>query len=309
MYIYTIMHTYSPSQCIMDSLNVWMNVFTCSRRYGDRGTNGGGNGAGYNPNPAYSTNTMYRNSTYPTFASRGQQHQPHAPAANGAGHDYDAYATSQHHAHAQSGHQQQSLHSNEVAHNLYNLNLNRTACYNSTDELKQSPVTSAAAAAAAHHEQYDSFPTSQHQHYQQPHHQHGSAGGGGGGVHASSHRGLPRTGSFESRATNSTSQHGAAVPNDTSYYSQHGSLDRERRQQQLPPDHMIIPELIPSKFGSKRESHSDRRDSPYYNGPGATHGRHADAGAAATYAVGRQQQVPAASSGGGGAVLSHRETG
>lgn len=290
-------------------------LLSLSRRYGDRAgaaaAAAAAAGPGYNPNPAYSTNTMYRNSTYPTFATRQQQQQQQQQytPTTGNGSDYDVSKHSTHaynnsgghlpHAHAQHHQQQQaSSHSNELTHNLYNLNLNRTSCYKSTDELKQqSPVTSGHSS-----EHYDSFPASQQQQYNPQYHP-------GNPSHANHVRGLPRTGSFEDR--------GSATSQYDGYYSHqhhHGSLDREKRlaeqQQQHQPDHMIIPELIPSKFGSKRESHSDRRDSPYYNGPGATAantaGLHDGAAPYASYSstgTGRhhhhQQPVPAAAGIGG----------
>ena len=94
------------------------------------------------------------------------------------------------------------------AQNLYNVNTNKMACYDSADELK-SPAS----------EDYDSYCSD-------------------------SEQGRWRLGAD-----------GSYLPDQPRGY---GSLDRKTNTRDL-----MLPELRPSKFGSKRESHSDYRDSPY----------------------------------------------
>ena len=168
----------------------------------------------------------YRNATYPSFSSRPTN-------------DLSRTVTS--HAVPSSG---VAIAANDLSHNLYNLNLNRTACYNSRDELK----TGERRHPDPPLDPYSTYPQA-HQYYQ----------------HSApvNSRNLPRSASFDSRG-------GGSVENEVHGYShpqhQHGA---ERWAHDVDSSSsssgVLIGELTPSRFGSKRESHSDRRDSPFYN--------------------------------------------
>ena len=169
----------------------------CCRNYR---TGGGGGGGGYIPNSVYSTRTSYRDQMYPTYSTKEQ---------SGSQSDYEnstrsAPPPSNRHVSRIDRENQR----NDV-HNLYNVNSNKMACYESGDELK-SPAS----------EDYDSY-CSDNEHAMWKYGPDGSYQGDG-------HQ--PRG---------------------------YGSLDRNTHPRDM------LSELSPSKFGSKRESHSDYRDSPY----------------------------------------------
>ena len=143
-------------------------------------------------------------------------------------------------------HQTSSSHSSnqDYVHNMYNLSLNSTSRYESSDELKPPSYQS---------ESYDSFP--------QERPPSGRVGG------------IPRTNSFDS--THSSVRGGGGNPyhpynSHTGNYPPGITLPDTRpgipHRQDDEMSEISISELTPSRFGSKRDSHTDRRDSPYYTG-------------------------------------------
>ena len=126
--------------------------------------------------------------------------------------------------------------SSTAVHNLYNLHTHRTSRYDSCDELK-TPSPSSSTPAAATGEYYDSF------------------------TDAGERVPVPAPPAHilaAQQAAAAAAAHQQAGGLDTSHSTSSSSLP-------LHPQHPggDLPELTPSRFGSKRESHSDYRDSPY----------------------------------------------
>jgi len=112
----------------------------------------------------------------------------------------------------------------EQENNLYNVNTYATTRYDSTDELKSPPPTS---------EEYDSY-------YE-------------------GHRWPSKHGSLEGAYKRSQSQE----PDGRHYGSLERNSSRTSSYSSQPDPNVMLDELTPSKFGCKRESVTDSRDSPY----------------------------------------------
>ena len=180
--------------------------------------------AGYTQNSVYSTRTMYRNQTYPTFTSRTGPTGA-APPTPGPG-EYDTGSLPRQ---ASLPPQDGSLssHSSQQSerdnyHNMYNISSSNTTHYNSADELKSPEEMK---------EYYDSFREDGYNQAYSP--------------------------AKQAEWSEPYKRAGSTEPEPAGHY---GSLDRN-----IPPlPHTQESDLEPTKFGSKRESHSDYKESVYH---------------------------------------------
>ncbi|XP_013384701.1 FERM domain-containing protein 4A isoform X7 [Lingula anatina] len=213
----------------------------------------GSKDVGYTPNTVYSTRTHYRTLQYPTFSSR-----VNSTSSNLSEYDNLSSTSTRDSSGGRSARYETNVDSGRTVpmHNMYNVNTGSTAHaghYQSTDELKGGGegLYGGGDNSSVGSDDRGGFPA-----------RHNSLEG----TYRRGSKEYPRYGSLERNVNTFTRQQ--------QYY-----LDQQQQQQQHQRQEENLPELTPSRFGSKRDSHSDfgdyfERDRPVHNMPHHHHQQH-----------------------------------
>ncbi len=184
---------------------------------------------GYVPNSVYSTRTQYRTQMYPTLSNQGTPPPPSPGGqASSVGGSSNGNNSDYENAYTGPSNRKSRFDTRTERENLRNENVHNLYNVSSTQTAR---YDSCDELKSPNSEEYDSYGSDLE----------GRAQWGSGYHDNRGYRGR--------------------VPADSADYTRYGSLERNTK---MAADHsLVLTDLSPSKFGSKRESHTDPRDSPY----------------------------------------------